>query len=69
MAYCRSGHYGEARHWLERIRAYRPEADPARPLKDPENSFWEDLEIRLLRSEAEAVILYDPIFPDDPFAP
>ena len=24
--------------------------------------------IRLLRSEAEAVILYDPAFPDDPFA-
>jgi len=23
---------------------------------------------RLLRSEAEAVILYDPMLPDDPFA-
>jgi hypothetical protein len=24
--------------------------------------------IRLLRSKAEAVVLYDPVFPDDPFA-
>ncbi len=30
--------------------------------------FWDELEIRLLRAEAEAVILYDPTFPDDPFA-
>jgi hypothetical protein len=29
----------------------------------------EDLEIRLLQSEAEAVILYDPVFPANPFAP
>ena len=27
-----------------------------------------ELEIRLLRSEAEAVVVYDPAFPDDPFA-
>jgi hypothetical protein len=24
--------------------------------------------LQLLRSEAEAVVLYDPVFPDDPFA-
>jgi hypothetical protein len=34
--------------------------DPAR--------FWDELEIRLLRSEAEAVVRYDPVFPDDSFA-
>jgi len=27
-----------------------------------------ELELRLLRSEAEALILYDPVFPADPFA-
>jgi hypothetical protein len=27
-----------------------------------------ELEIRLLQSEAAAVILYDPVFPSDPFA-
>ena len=29
---------------------------------------WHELEFRLLQSEAEAVILYDPIFPADLFA-
>ena len=33
------------------------------------NQETEELEIRLLRSEAEAVNLYDPLFPADPFAP
>ena len=27
-----------------------------------------EMEIQLLQSEAEAVILYDPVFPADPFA-
>ena len=26
------------------------------------------LEVRLLRSKSEALILHDPMFPDDPFA-
>ena len=30
--------------------------------------FWNELELRLSRSEAEAVVLYDPAFPEDPFA-
>jgi hypothetical protein len=50
-----------ARSWLDRVRAYRPSERP--------QDFWNELEIRLLRSEAEAVILYDPIVPADPFAP
>ena len=41
-------------------RMIRLRLDPAR--------FWDELEIRLLRSEAEAVVLYDAAFSDDPFA-
>ncbi len=32
------------------------------------DAFWNELEIRLLRSEAQARILYDPVSPADPFA-
>jgi hypothetical protein len=60
LAHHRLGHRAEARVWLDRLREHRPSEDPAR--------FWDELEIRLLRSEAEAVILYDPVFPNDPFA-
>jgi hypothetical protein len=59
MAYHRQGHRAEAGRWLDRLQDRQPSADP--------NEFWSELEIRLLRSEAEAVILYDPVFPDDPF--
>jgi tetratricopeptide (TPR) repeat protein len=60
MAHHRLGHREEARRWLDRLRQYQPSTDPAQ--------FWDDLMIRLLRSEAEAVVLYDPAFPEDPFA-
>jgi hypothetical protein len=60
LAHHRLGHGAKARGWLDRLREHRPSEDPAR--------FWDELEIRLLRSEAEAVVLYDPVFPDDPFA-
>ena len=60
MAHHRLGHRDEARRWLDRLRDHQPSTDP--------DQFWNELEIRLLRSEAEAVILYDPVFPDDPFA-
>ena len=60
MAHHRLGHRDEARRWLDRLRARQPSTDPAQ--------FWDELEIRLLRGEAEAVVLYDPVFPDDPFA-
>ena len=56
----RLGHHDESRRWLDRFRNYKPNADP--------NQFWEELEIRLLRGDAEAVVLYDPTFPADPFA-
>jgi tetratricopeptide (TPR) repeat protein len=61
MAHHRLGHREVARRWLNRLRAREPIADP--------DEFWNELEIRLLRSEAEAVVLYDPIFPVNPFAP
>jgi WD40 repeat protein/serine/threonine protein kinase/tetratricopeptide (TPR) repeat protein len=61
MAHHCLGHHDEARRWLDRLRQHQPSTDPAQ--------FWDELEIRLLRSEAEAVVLFDPVFPDDPFAP
>jgi tetratricopeptide (TPR) repeat protein len=60
MAHHRMGHHDEALRWLNRLRQYQPSTDSAK--------FWYDLLVSLLRSEAEAVILYDPAFPDDPFA-
>jgi hypothetical protein len=60
MAHHRLGHRAEAERLLDRLRNHQSSADPAK--------FWIELEIRLLRGEAEAVILYDQIFPADPFA-
>ena len=60
LAHHRLGHRDVARRWLDRLREHRPSEHPA--------PFWDELQIRLLRSEAEAVILYEPVFPEDPFA-
>jgi hypothetical protein len=60
MAHHRLGHHEEARRWLSRFRDRSPGLAPG--------YVWGELEIRLLRTEAEAVVLYDPIFPADPFA-
>jgi len=60
MAHHRLGHRELAHRHLESLRNCQPSTDP--------DQFWTELEIRLLRSEAEATILYDPIFPADPFA-
>jgi WD40 repeat protein len=57
MAHHGLGHGDLARRWLKRLQEHQPSAD-----------FWGELEIRLLRREAEAVVLYDPAFPDDPLA-
>ena len=59
MAHHRLGYRDEARRWLDRLRSHQPRTIP--------DQFWDELELRLLRSEAEAVILYDPVFPGDPF--
>jgi len=58
-AHHRLGHRAQARQYLDRLCSRQPSTDPV--------EFWNELEIRLLRSEAEATILYDPIFPPDPF--
>ena len=60
MAHHRLGQRAEATRWLDRLRHRKPSTEPA--------EFWHELEIQLLRSEAEAVILYDPVFPADPLA-
>ena len=60
MAHHRLGHRDEARRWLDRLRYRQPSTDS--------NQFWNELEIRLLLTEAETVIVYDPVFPADPFA-
>jgi eukaryotic-like serine/threonine-protein kinase len=60
MAHHRLGHRDLAHRWLERMRDYQPSESP--------DQFPRELEIRLLRSEAEAVVVYDPVFPADPFA-
>ncbi len=74
MAHGRLGHCDEGRRWLDRLRNERANSGPAKEddLMSVESSLWSyfgELKIRLLRSEAEAVILYDPVFPADPFAP
>jgi tetratricopeptide (TPR) repeat protein len=60
MAHDRLGHVEDARRWLDKLRNRQPSTQP--------DDFWKELEIRLLRSEADAVILHDPVFPTDPFA-
>ena len=59
MANQRLGRTREARQWLDRFRGRRPDPDP--------NQVWNELEVRLLRDESESLIVYDPLFPRDPF--
>ena len=65
MAHHCLGHPQEARFWLDKLRAFRPS-----PTDYPDRTdyIWSDVEIRVLLREAEALIVYDPIFPADPFA-
>ena len=60
MAHHQLGHPVQAHRWLDRFRTDRASHDA--------DAFWDEWEIHLLRDEAEALILYDPIFPADPFA-
>jgi hypothetical protein len=62
MADHRLGHRKEALHSLDELRGMQDQF-PTFP-----EFFWIHLAVRLLRSEAEAVVLYDPVFPEDPFA-
>jgi WD40 repeat protein len=56
MAHFRLGHRTQALRWLDRARQYKPSADP--------DQFWSELEIRLLRREAEALVLDPSILVD-----
>jgi len=60
LAHHQLGHGAEARRWLDQFQTYKANEKP--------DAFWDELEIRLLHREAEAVILYDPILPAESFA-
>ena len=60
MAHYRLGNRDQALFWLGRVGSYKSSTD--RIFFDHEGEI-----IRLLRSEAEALVVYDPIFPADPF--
>jgi tetratricopeptide (TPR) repeat protein len=56
LAYHHLGHREEAKRWLGKLVAYRPKEGP--------DLSWDDVEIRILRREAEAVVLEcDPAAP------
>jgi hypothetical protein len=57
MANQARGRPSEARRWLDRLR------DRAPILAGDWNTPWHDLEIKNLEREAEAVVLFDPVFP------
>jgi tetratricopeptide (TPR) repeat protein len=48
MAHHRLGHVEEAKKWLDRVRSVQPSRESRR--------FWENLEVELLRSEAERLL-------------
>jgi tetratricopeptide (TPR) repeat protein len=60
MAHSRLEHRAEALRWLERVRDYHPSANLAQN--------WSEVATGLVCREAEVVVLYDPAFPEDPFA-
>jgi len=49
MAHHRKGDAAEARRWLDKLLSYRPGASAS--------FFWDDVEVQLLRREAESVVL------------
>jgi WD40 repeat protein/tetratricopeptide (TPR) repeat protein len=67
LAHDRLGRRDAARRWLDRFRDYHGGSgfDPSDEDSGPS---WGELEVQLLRGEAEAAVLWDPIFPADPFA-
>jgi WD40 repeat protein/serine/threonine protein kinase/tetratricopeptide (TPR) repeat protein len=60
MAHHRLGHREQALRWLGQLHDRQRSADSTQS--------WDELEVCLLCREAEALVLYDPAFPDDPFA-
>ena len=51
LAHHRLGHRDEAKRWLDKLAAYQP--------KEGFDFSWDDVEIRILRREAESLILGD----------
>jgi tetratricopeptide (TPR) repeat protein len=72
MIHCRLGHAEEAGRMLEKADLWITEADRSPRHRKGTEPCWTDaseaMAVRLLRREAEALIRFDPIFPDDPFA-
>jgi tetratricopeptide (TPR) repeat protein len=60
MALARKGRRPEAMSWLKRLPTVKAADSPIK--------FWEEQRMKIHSAEAEAVVLYDPIFPADPFA-
>jgi WD40 repeat protein/tetratricopeptide (TPR) repeat protein len=60
MAHQALGHRDEALSWLARLDAFAPPSDLTQ--------FWNNLEIAMLRREADTLVRLDPMFPPDPFA-
>ena len=52
MAHHRLGHREEAQRWLDKLAAYQP--------KEGADFSWDDVEVRILRREAESLILGSP---------
>ena len=52
MAHHRLGHRDEAQRWLDKLAASQP--------KEGADFSWDDVEVRILRREAESVILGSP---------
>jgi WD40 repeat protein/serine/threonine protein kinase len=52
MAHYRLGHRDEAKRWLDKLAAYQP--------KEGSDLSWDEVEIRILRREAESVVMGTP---------
>jgi WD40 repeat protein/serine/threonine protein kinase/tetratricopeptide (TPR) repeat protein len=63
MANQAQGRTALARRWLDRLRSRTPSPSTER------DSLSDHLEVEVLQHEAEAVVLLDPVFPANPFAP
>ena len=71
MIHSRLGHPSEARRFLQQADQWIVEADKAPSGTEKDGPRWMNLTekptILILRSEAEAVLRFDPVFPADPF--
>jgi tetratricopeptide (TPR) repeat protein len=68
MAHHRLGHAAQSRALLDEVERWWKGIEAAMTDGAVTVCPTDWLSLQLLRSEAEAVVLYDPVFPDDPFA-